>query len=389
MHKSKNNSSLLISSTVCVLLVCLTVGLTIIVNRNERPAAHGENGGAVLENDTGAALLTSAVTSFHDTDGPTAADPAATDAPGETSASPETTEAPVETTDFIQEVLDPDLADLTLSYQKLTAPPSPAMVHNTEANSLETHGSFAGCEAALSELEKLLSGFEGSISLIAYSLDGSRSVCYNSDLRYEPQCTVKAAYVFSICQYMDSVGFDAETQIVYRRKNEYPGSGTVQDSPFGTKFTVRDLIMRTLTISDNAAYSMLCDYFGLDVRNKYMDKIGCHSFVSNYMWGSRVEPADFVTLWTEIYSYLCSGTKYAELMKAACTDTLYSYAKPTGELHYSHKSGDGFDWKDCHDACLVWDDVPYILVIFTHADEPGASHPTIEDAAKIVHEKLF
>ena len=298
-------------------------------------------------------------------------------------------DAAAETDAPAPEAPSPGADAVPLSYPTLGAPPDEKLIHSTKADALETHGDLSGCESALAELEALLSNFGGKISMIAYSLDGSRSLCFNTDLRFEPQCTVKVAYVYSICRYMDSVGYDDGTQIVYRPKNEYPGSGTVQNSPFGTAFSVRDLIIRTLSISDNAAYSMLCDHFGLGIRNERMKEIGCASLVSNYMWGGGVVPADFVILWTEIFNYLRTETHFAALMKEACTDTPYSYARPENGLSYSHKSGDAFDWTDCHDVCLVWDGVPYILAIFTHANVPGTSHPTIENIAKIIHERIF
>ena len=282
-----------------------------------------------------------------------------------------------------------DRSKMLICYPKATPRPSASMIHSETYNTLEVHGDFEGAEDDVAALERMLDSFSGNISLIAYSLDGSRSLCYNTDYRYQSHCTIKASFIYSICQYMDANAFDDETVLIYKERNALPGSGTVQNNPFGTGFTVRDLISRCLTISDNAAYSMLVDFFGNEIRNTYMDMIGCESLKTNGLWCSRVSPEDYVVLWDEIYNYLRTGSHFAKLMKQSCTNTPFSYARPVNGLEYSHKSGDSFDETESHDIVLVWDDVPYVLAIFTRASSEDVSNPSIESIAYIVNENIF
>ena len=246
-----------------------------------------------------------------------------------------------------------------------------------------------GMEDDLANLRAMLTGFNGRISVVAYALDGSRSLTFNSDYGYMSQCTIKAGFVYSICLYMDATGFDDNTVITYQPGNYVQGSGSVKNYPFGTPFTVRDLVLRCLNISDNSAYNMLLGYFGNDIRNECMETIGAESLMTQGMWGYDVLPEDYIVLWDEIYNYFATNSHYAQLMKEACTNTPFAYAKPVNGLDYSHKSGDGTDWNDCHDVCLVWDDVPYIVAVFTRAGYAGGSHPAIENVSWIIHEKLF
>ena len=283
----------------------------------------------------------------------------------------------------------PDRSKMLISYPKSTPRPSQEMIHSSENGLLETHGDFEGMDGALDTLRSMLDGFDGQVSVIAYSLDGSRSLTYNSDYRYCSQCTIKASYVYSICQYMDSVAFDDRTTVYYNPSNLVEGSGTVQNNPFGTGFTVRDLVGRCLRISDNSAYSMLLGYFGNEIRNEYMDLIGAETLKTGGLWGNYVSPEDYVILWDEIYNYFRTGSHYAQLMKESCTNTPFAYCNPVNGLNYSHKSGDGPDWHDCHDVCIAWDDQPYIVAIFTHANAEKGSHPAIENIAWVIHEKLF
>ena len=288
-----------------------------------------------------------------------------------------------------EEEFVPDRARMLVRYPKVTPRPSTAMIHSTAYDELETHGDFEGMESALSSLSSTLEGFDGKISVIAYTLDGSRSLTYNSDYRYGSQCTIKAGFVYSICQYMDANAFDDGTLIGYSKDDLVEGSGTVQNNPVGTQFTVRDLIGRTLRISDNTAYNMLLRYFGNTIRNDYMEIIGAETLKTAGLWGNYVSPEDYIVLWDEIYNYFRTGSHYATLMKESCTNTPFAYCNPVNGLDFSHKSGDGPKLHDCHDVCIVWDDEPYILAIFTHANDAKGSHPTMENVAWIIHEKLF
>ena len=291
--------------------------------------------------------------------------------------------------DTSSEDVNVDYSKAVLQYTRVTPAVDRSMITSTSHDTLETHGDFSGSEDALSDLENLLDNFDGDITLIAYSLDGSRSLCYNTGTVYQPQCTYKAAFIFSICQYMDAVGFDDSTEFTLLEKNRMAGSGTVQRSPAGTKFTVHDLVTLCLSISDNSAFSLLHDHFGGGLRNEYMSQIGANSLRTSYLYGSNIPCGDFIILWNEIYNYFLSGTYYSKLMKNACTGTTFAYARPVNGLTYSHKSGDGFDLKERHDVELVWDSQPYILAIYSRANVADGSSPTIENAAKIVHERLY
>ena len=289
-----------------------------------------------------------------------------------------------------EEVLfEPDRSKLPIYYPKTTPRPAPSMIHSTAHGVLETHGDFEGMEDALDRLNGYLTRFSGKISVVAYTLDGSRSLTYNSDYGYMSQCTIKASFIYAICQYMDATAFDDSTIIIYNPSDFVEGSGSVKFNSFGTGFTVRDLVIRTLKISDNTAYNMLLRYFGNDLRNECMRVIGADSLQTYWRWGDNVRPEDYIVLWDEIYNYLRTDSYYAKLMREACTNTPYAYAKPTNGLDYSHKSGDGPEWGDCHDVVLVWDDVPYILAVFTNASYTGGSHPTIENVSWVIHELLF
>ena len=287
------------------------------------------------------------------------------------------------------ETFVPDRSKLPISYRKTTPRPAESMIHSTESGVLETHGNFDGMEESLASLNGMLTGFYGKISVVAYALDGSRSLTFNSDYDYMSQCTIKASYVYSLCLYMDANAFDENTVIVYNASDFVEGSGSVKNNAYGTGFTVRDLVIRCLSISDNTAYKMLLNHFGNELRNECMKTIGAESLMTVGMWGTNVVPEDYVILWDEIYNYIRTNSHYAQLLKESCTNTPFAYAKPTNGLDYSHKSGDGTDWGDCHDVCLVWDDVPYVVAIFTRAASEGGSHPTIENVAWIIHERLF
>lgn len=377
-------------AAICVLL-CAAASLTLVSCGIRRETAETEPYVSSGETSDLRAPETRAVQTV------TEKEPSVTEAPAGPAAQTDRqteaqTDAPIEPEPVSYPPIVPIEIDgemISLQYTRITPAVNRAMITSTQSDKLETHGDFSGCEEALAELETLLQNFDGYVTVIGYSVDGSRSITYNTGNIYQPQCTYKAAFIFSVCQYLDAIGFDDSTTIPLQEHNRMEGSGIVKNYPAGTQVSVRELINLCLSISDNTAYNMLHEYFGGYLRNAFMGMIGANDLITSMLYGNNIATGDFIILWNEIYNYFQSGTYYANVMREACTNTPYAYARPENGLSYSHKSGDGFDSLECHDVELVWDSSPYIFSIYTHAYAPDGSDYLIQSAARIVHEKIF
>ena len=123
---------------------------------------------------------------------------------------------------------------------------------------------------SIDNLQAILNSHKYNISLCVYSVDGSKSLAYNTETGIFGACTVKAAYTLYACKQMESGNGNLQTQIIYEQKHYEPGTGDMQYSPFGTVFSMETALHKSMSISDNVGYLMSVDYFGRDGYNAYM-----------------------------------------------------------------------------------------------------------------------
>lgn len=247
----------------------------------------------------------------------------------------------------------------------------------------------------IESLQTILDNHKYNISLCVYSVDGSKSLSYNTDTGIFGACTVKAAYTLYACKQMENGNGNLNVPITYEQKHYEPGTGDMQYSPFGTVFTMETALNKSMSISDNVGYLMAVDYFGRDGYNAYMRELGCDSLqIKPTVWSLRTKADDLVKIWCEIYNYFGTDTEYARFLKTSCTNTAGNYATESLDgVEYSHKQGHNStgDWLSFSDAGIVWKgDVAYIIAIIT--DAPGPNSYSKGEFAKIidiVHNKLF
>lgn len=250
------------------------------------------------------------------------------------------------------------------------------------------------CEK-ITELQNVLDAYLHNISLSVYAVDGTKGLYYNTNAEIFGACTVKAAYTLYACKQMENGNVSLQTELIYEPKHFESGTGDMQYSPFGTVFTMKTALYKSMSISDNVGYLMSVDYFGRDGYNAFVRDIGCDSLqIKPTVWSLRTKSQDLVKVWCEIYNYFETNTEYARFFKDSCTNTAGNYATAAlSGVDYSHKQGHNStgDWLSLSDAGIVWKgETPYIIAIIT--DAPGNSVYDADVFARIiktVHNDLF
>lgn len=281
------------------------------------------------------------------------------------------------------EVVDNNEEEYKLDVNKITS---------NNQNTFETYGDYTEEEKEiLGKIESAIKSYSNPIAVVLYTVDGKNSFCYNSTNPFFSACTIKAAYILSISKYMEENNIELDTTLTYEAKHYHKGSGVIKNSSYGTKYTLRELVNKSLSISDNVAYEMLLDYFKINYHNEYMESLGCDTLKISKMWASNSTTKDFVIVWNEIYKYFNTNSKYAKLFKESCTNTTFNYAcEHVRDCDYSHKSGDNFGSLAVYnDVCLIWKDRPYILAIFTKSSGTTYDISTVNKIADLVHFELF
>lgn len=296
----------------------------------------------------------------------------------------------------------PVSSEITLS----TKPYTVESVGDTDLLSLVTdHGTSVvgygelkneSYNSALKELETVLDNYSREISVVCYSLNNKKALSYNTNARLFCACTVKASFNLFACKEMDKGVASLDTVMTYEKKHYEPGTGDMQYSSYGTKFNMKTILHKSMSISDNVGYLMSVDYFGREKYNTFAENLGISSLkIKPTVWALKAGTKDLAITWREIYKYVNSNAKHAEFLYSTCTNTPDNYATLALGKKYtiSHKQGHNntADWPSYSDAGIVWKgNDAYIIAVITNSLGPNAeSRKVMADTIKIIDEKLF
>lgn len=250
-------------------------------------------------------------------------------------------------------------------------------------------------KTTLLELEDVLDNYNKSISVVAYSLNNTKALAYNTEKALFCACTVKAPFSLFSCLEMDKGNGSLDTKMKYEKKHYEPGTGDMQFSPVGTIFDMKTIIHKSMSISDNVGYFMQVDYFDRVKYNTWISNLGAPSMqIKPTVWSLKAKSKELALSWREIYNYFISGAEHAQFLYSTCTNTADNFATAGLEgVDYSHKPGfnGGSEWPSYCDAGIVWNGQgSYIIVILTNTSgKTSAGAKVMKDIIQIVHNKLM
>ncbi len=167
------------------------------------------------------------------------------------------------------------------------------------------------------------------------------------------------------------------------------GSGEIQWKDDGFQLTWKELFDYTLRFSDNVAFAQIRQRFGYSSFYTKVWQLGIEGTSSGFM---DLTANDCVKFLREMYNFFDDSGKYAEIMKRDMITSIHTVMickhYPYGTVAHKY----GWDLKAFHDMAIIYDEVPYLLVIMTdYEDGDSTALNFIADAVAItkeVHEKF-
>ncbi len=161
------------------------------------------------------------------------------------------------------------------------------------------------------------------------------------------------------------------------------GSGKIKDMDEGTEFTYLELVKYAITESDNTAFYELRRLFEYDSFYALASRLGVRSMAKSFNNLSAEDAGKFLR---HIYEFVESGDRFGEILKEYMMSTKFNILIPSAvyPTKVAHKYG--WDEEAYHDAGIVYDEKPYILVIMTDMDEAGDdTNDYIKTIVKKIH----
>jgi len=261
-------------------------------------------------------------------------------------------------------------------------PPEPILNKNDtfEPDVVTVNNSdFKVSEARLAEMQEIFDDYRFKTSFYIIDLESGASIGYNADKVHSAASTVKAGFAMYCFKQIAAGNAKYNDTMKYEEKHFIKGSGSTQDSVFGTVFTIKALLYRQLYNSDNVAHLMLVDFFGYDGYNQMMNDLGVEHTIGRASKYGDFTPQELGLIWQEIYNFK-DTCEEGKLFWEYLTSNLYNEIDVALDEKYpetAHKSG--WNSKGYHEAGIVMAERPYVVVVMTETgNRNNCLHRTIE-----------
>lgn len=219
-----------------------------------------------------------------------------------------------------------------------------------------------GCAEHLNALDELIESYPYMCGIYIRDIENNMVFEYNSDGYISGASTIKLIYAYYCCTLLESENASFEDTVEYRAQHMYGGAGVVKESAVGTMFTVRELMDFMLRYSDNTAYLMLLDHFGMSGFNTMMNDMGYSIYLSDSSKFPVLNAKILSDFMFRIYSQ--EGELWEAVMNSL-NNSEYSYVRSILGDSCTVASKYGFTTGAYHEVTLIDNGSPYILTIMT------------------------
>ena len=281
-----------------------------------------------------------------------------------------------------------------------------------------------------SALTSLAKGFRGSLGVAAVHLETGEQVAYHPHRRLLTASTFKSILLVSLIERIDAGDLSLSDRIVFTREKRVAGSGVLKAMRSETAFTIGDLAVLMITISDNTASQMLFDLVGhnrlratierlgmadtripLSPQNMLLGIVGLDATIGPVAFDLSVErllhrrydfdarayssdgnvstPADMCRLFQQIHSNEVlspEGTKtFLDVHKNQQLRTVIPHLLPAGTV-CAHKTGQ-FESVSCDVGIVYAENGPYAIAIM--ANDAGGDRTELNLALAALSRSVF
>lgn len=222
---------------------------------------------------------------------------------------------------------------------------------------------FRMSDGLYGKFKQCFSSFSNNESVALIELGTNMAFTFSKDTKIATASAIKAPLALFVSKCIDDGIISWDTQTKYEWWHFQANStGVVQNSPYGTAFTVETLMDYMVRISDNQAYLMLKELVGAENFEKMMASLGSSRIIpvgSN--WGD-ITAWEMASAWREIY-YYSKYNENGEQLFDRFMHAMYNYIwRAIPQYEAAHKSG--WSGRAYNDAGVVFaGGREYVLVV--------------------------
>lgn len=225
-------------------------------------------------------------------------------------------------------------------------------------------------------VREIAARFAGRMSVVAVDLTGGARYEFRPRDRYYPASTFKLPVTLCVAEAVERGDLTWETPVTFTQADDDTvGQGGFATTAYGTHWTVRNLLDRSIISSNNVAVKMLARTLTWEGLRTCTAGMG-GEVTRTEDGSSAVSASDEAAWWLHLWQMKQERPKAAENLLRPLRQVSYwgriQAGTPRGEL-VTHKFGTYPPYE--HDGAIVWSERPYLLVVMTY----GGDHDGVDD----------
>ena len=205
---------------------------------------------------------------------------------------------------------------------------------------------------------------------------------FNLDICFYSASTIKflvCLYIYEMAEKDKSL---LDTKLFLVSEDFKNGSGVLKNTPDKTSYTVRELVYYTLKESDNTAYIKLVNFVTKEKLIDYGLNIGAkHTLEGKDLFGI-INVSDMLIYLNHLYNYFNNNTVLSEELKNYMLNPSYKIIKDKNIDNNLFVRKYGSFGIAFHEVGIVYDKIPYILIVLTQKNELKGKEKYINKVAK-------
>lgn len=214
----------------------------------------------------------------------------------------------------------------------------------------------------IEELENYYNMDNSNFSFYYQDINTGFSVSYNASQPIFGASVLKAPFIIYIYKLASEGKINLDEELEYTANYIRGGTGIMKDQKVGGKYSIRDLCYNSIVYSDNVAYSMLADKYKINNSKSFWNKLNVNSIYLNDDLFSDITADDMGIILQYLYDFSLENDIFGKELMSYFTSSITNLI-PKYDRVIAHKSG--WSGTAIHDASIVFDDNPYILIIFS------------------------
>lgn len=127
------------------------------------------------------------------------------------------------------------------------------------------------------QLEDIIKDFEGTASIIVK--EGHKELLINEDVQSKAASIIKLCIIWQLYKEADLGNLSLDEEISLKESDKVGGCGILREFRQGLSFTLREIGILMIVLSDNTATNLMIDRLGIEKISKTIDDLGLENTI--------------------------------------------------------------------------------------------------------------